>query len=1090
MNKITLGFFKTKSKITIKTVFVLFAVLLMNTQTSWGQLLQWNTFGNLGTETTEPITNTNIGAANLTLGPGIAAAANGNRFGGNGWFNAGNTLAEAVAGNDYIQFIVKPNAGVSFTPTSLVFIWDFSGTGPKNVTLRSSNDNFTADLGTLSAMTASTSAFKTITISGLTNITAATTFRLYGYGATATAGTGGFDCTTSLNNVVLNGTTTGPTIILSPSTLAGFATTTTAPSSAQTINVSAANLTADVTTNTLTNLEISTSPSSGFGTSLTIPHVSGSVALTPIYVRFKAGVAVGALSEVITFTSGTSTQLLSCIGGVYTNYYYNGSGALETLGSWGTNLNGTGTAPTSFTAANQLFEIRNTTAVALSNPWTVGITPVGVNGSKVRLGNNSEAAITLTLNSLASIGPAATGNFDVATPISGNQTVIYKGINAISFGNIFDNDLAVIYDGVTQSSSTTKNFGTVSLINASNVTFSATPVIKNINVDATSTLVAPTNNSSFITIPSGGSLTVNGIITIPRQSGFVSSNLVTPNTSPTGTNIQFLGAENLTLGANSTVDYTRGAANPQIVDARTDYKNLNLGGTTPKTIVGNTTVAGTLTIVSGSGLVTVNSGFNLTVDTAIANSGTLTIENDANLIQTAITDTNPVTGTTIVNRNSNSLFRLDYTLWSSPVTGAQTLLNFSPLTVATRFYDYDTNLNLYTAVPDPSTTTFVAGKGNLIRMPDTGSANYVAGTETLTYNGTFTGVPNNGNVQVVLSGFNAKYNLVGNPYPSTINADAFIDHNEPSVIESTIYFWRKKNNPLDTSTAYATYNLVGGVGAGSGVAGAGSEVPNGTIQVGQGFFVQAKFATTAGNFFTNAMRLPSSSTQFFKTKKVVNKDRIWLNLTNTSGVFSQMLVGYLADATSGLDRYDGKYINDSPIALTSNINNEEYTIQGRPAFDAADVVALNFKTDVSGDYTIAIDHVDGLFSGSQDIYLVDSKTGTETNLKTSSYTFTAAAAVDNTRFSLKFQKTLSLDAQELNDNSVIVYKNGGVIYVNSGAKTINNIKVFDILGRVVAERNNVKANTASIQNLRASNQVLIVKVTTDDNQVISKKVEN
>jgi hypothetical protein len=214
-------------------------------------------------------------------------------------------------------------------------------------------------------------------------------------------------------------------------------------------------------------------------------------------------------------------------------------------------------------------------------------------------------------------------------------------------------------------------------------------------------------------------------------------------------------------------------------------------------------------------------------------------------------------------------------------------------------------------------------------------------------------------------------------------------------------------------------------------------------------------------------------------------------LTNTAGAFSQVLVGYVDGATNGFDNgIDGKYINDSPIALTSNINNEEYTIQGRPRFDASDVVALNFKTDVAGDFTIAIDHVDGLFSGTQDIYLVDSKTGSETNLKTSSYTFTAAAAVDNTRFSLKFQKTLSLDPQELNDNSVIVYKNGGVIYVNSGAKTINNIKVFDILGRVVTERNNVKANTASIQNLRASNQVLIVKVTTDDNQVISKKVEN
>ena len=55
---------------------------------------------------------------------------------------------------------------------------------------------------------------------------------------------------------------------------------------------------------------------------------------------------------------------------------------------------------------------------------------------------------------------------------------------------------------------------------------------------------------------------------------------------------------------------------------------------------------------------------------------------------------------------------------------------------------------------------------------------------------------------------------------------------------------------------------------------------------------------------------------------------------------------------------------------------------------------------------------------------------------------------------------------------------------------MNNIKVFDIQGRLIAERNNVKANTTSIQNLKARNQVLIVQVTNEDNQVISKKVEN
>lgn len=181
------------------------------------QLLQWNTFGNAGTETTEPsvFNDVNISAANLTQGT-ITAAGNANRFGGSGWFNtgntvAGNTIGEAVTGNDYIQFIVIPNAGFSFTPTSFVFNWDNSTTGPKNVVLRSSVDGFTSDLGVV-APTGAIGTSNTITISGLSNITTATTFRLYGYGATATTGTGGFDIGSNVVNVQLNGSTssTGP----------------------------------------------------------------------------------------------------------------------------------------------------------------------------------------------------------------------------------------------------------------------------------------------------------------------------------------------------------------------------------------------------------------------------------------------------------------------------------------------------------------------------------------------------------------------------------------------------------------------------------------------------------------------------------------------------------------------------------------------------------------------------------------------------------------------------------------------------------------------------------------------------------------
>ena len=188
-------------------------------------LVEWNTAGNAGTETSEPSVFNIVGlqSSTLTLGPGVTAASNGNRFGGSGWFDAGNTnpstLAEAISGNSYIEFTITPTNGYSFSVTSFSFIWDFSSTGPKSVALFSSIDSYSTSLGSVVDMTTSTSTVRAISISGITNQVTAVTFRLYGYSATAAAGTGGFD-TTSANttpNVSLSGSVA---LVPEPSSLA------------------------------------------------------------------------------------------------------------------------------------------------------------------------------------------------------------------------------------------------------------------------------------------------------------------------------------------------------------------------------------------------------------------------------------------------------------------------------------------------------------------------------------------------------------------------------------------------------------------------------------------------------------------------------------------------------------------------------------------------------------------------------------------------------------------------------------------------------------------------------------------------------
>lgn len=486
--------------------------------------------------------------------------------------------------------------------------------------------------------------------------------------------------------------------------------------------------------------------------------------------------------------------------------------------------------------------------------------------------------------------------------------------------------------------------------------------------------------------------------------------------------------------------------------------------------------------IKNNATVTVPSTFNVNLNgSLIVEAGsTFTLSNDTNLVQTNINSVN--SGVINVNRNSNDLFRLDYTLWSSPVSGAQTLADFSPLTSSTRFYIYDNTLGatgLYS--PIASTIPFATGTGYLIRMPNTGSVAYNDGTESLIYNGTFTGTANNGTITLPVT--SDAYSAIGNPYPSTINADLFLSGNSITSGTDALYFWRKKNGP---SSSYATYTTAGGTSNFGGDP--LNLVPNGTIQVGQGFIAKS---TSASLEFTNAMRTTTNGSQMFKTRPI-ERNRIWLNLSKDNAPINQMMIAYMTGATQGIDAaIDGRYFNDSPTALNSFLNNEEFVIQGRSLpFDGTDVVSLAFKTETAGSFTIAIDHYDGLFSGTQDIYLVDASNGTQTNLKTSAYTFTAAAGVDNARFSLKYQKTLKVEALSFDINSVNIYKNKGTLSVNSKVMPIDNIKVFDIQGRLIAEQKNVKSNSAIITTLKDAPQVLIVKVTGEDKSVVNKKVMN
>lgn len=491
-------------------------------------------------------------------------------------------------------------------------------------------------------------------------------------------------------------------------------------------------------------------------------------------------------------------------------------------------------------------------------------------------------------------------------------------------------------------------------------------------------------------------------------------------------------------------------------------------------------------VVNNNAVVTIPAGFDVIINGAItvASGASITFESNTNLIQ--LTDA-VNSGAISVKRNSSPLYRLDYTMWGSPVTGSQTLKQFSPATFSNRFYKYNFSLNLFEPI-NAEGTVFTPAQGYLIRMPDN-HISFGGSNLAQTWTGTFTGVPNNGPINVALDAPDQGFNMLANPYPSMIDADKFLFDNS-AEIDGTLYFWRRRNAVPDASAYYATYTKAGGTGT-AGSASAPTQIPNGFIQVGQGFLVR-KIAGGSGNAtFTNEMRTKQNTdNQFFRTTNKDKRSRIWLNVTNAIGEFGQTLIAYMPSADNGVDRSDGKYINDGATALTSWLDNSDYIIQGRASFTDSDVVPLNFKTATTGSYTIAIDHVDGLFTGNQDIFLRDNLTSVTHNLKTSAYTFATQAGSFNARFEIIYTNTtLSTENPLFDSNSIVLYKQENRLIINSGKVVIDHVEVFDISGKLLIARKKINSNKVSI-NVGETNQILIVKITSTDGVTVNIKTIN
>ncbi|AWA30348.1 hypothetical protein HYN48_09750 [Flavobacterium magnum] len=480
--------------------------------------------------------------------------------------------------------------------------------------------------------------------------------------------------------------------------------------------------------------------------------------------------------------------------------------------------------------------------------------------------------------------------------------------------------------------------------------------------------------------------------------------------------------------------------------------------------------------VTNDGSLTVASGTNITVVSTITNNAaasSFTIENNANLLQIAAVNTNA--GAITIDRNA-LMRRLDYVYWSSPVAG-QNLHDFSPETLANRFYTITEAGNNFTAV-DPYVNNFSLAKGYVIRAPD------VYANTPQSFNGHFTGTPHNGNLSIPVTLDGQGYNLIGNPYPSTINAASFLNAN-PGI--NTIYFWTHTVQGSAPGANYATINATGETAASSTTP--ESDTPNGTIQVGQGFVA---YVNTAGNaVFNNNMRVANNADQFFRTA-ASERDRLWVGLTGEGAARSEILIGYVEGATNGVDnQFDAKQLLLEGTRLYSLIDTETpYVIQGKTSpFTDTDSVRLGFIAGQAGNYTIALGRLEGVFEGTQDIFLKDNQTGTITNLKSGGCNFFSEAGTFTNRFTLLYtSNNLGMAVPVTTENKIIAFRNNARIEIRSSEVAITEVSVYDTAGRLLYYTNQADGNKVRVPGLDASGALLLLRIGTADGHQVSKKM--
>lgn len=551
---------------------------------------------------------------------------------------------------------------------------------------------------------------------------------------------------------------------------------------------------------------------------------------------------------------------------------------------------------------------------------------------------------------------------------------------------------------------------------------------------------------------------------------------------------------------------------------------------------------------------------NMNNDTKIQNDwylkldGKIDLVGKSQLLQTTESDLDVTSSGSIERDQQGQTSLYNYNYWSSPVSPINATANNTNFTVNGVMKDgfnaipRDINwISGYNGIPGNAGTAVSLARYWLYKFDNKADvyANWEQITEssalrvgqgyTLKGSGaasnfTFVGKPNNGTISTntVLAG---NLLLVGNPYPSAIDAYKFINDNITSVrqgvagIDGTLYFWEHASNNNTHILAnylggYSMLNLVGGtspiVPAGISGIGLSSKIPKQYIPVGQGFFVYGKAGITGSVpvVFNNGQRnfvkeTDATSATLFKTKlnpkttqvqvendasvTTDNYKKIRLGYNTIDGYHRQVLLGFMNEkATNGIDYgYDALNIDDYPNDMYFLSEENQLVIQGVGFFDAAASYPIGIKTSDEGTASFTVDAMEN-FDEVQTVFIYDNLTDTYHNIRDEKFEVNIPVGENNSRFSIRFtDKTLKTEQNTLSDSIQIKHvQKGNILVINNNLLNVKaeNLTLYNILGQSIAtwEIENQEQQNIQIPIKNISAGVYIAKLKTSEGVIVKK----